>query len=255
MSFSRTLRWTTLVLAGLFSLPRVAPAGEGWETYGVPARSLPWQQPGFQGYHETSKPARPAPATVNETPQKYTITITPLPQKVQGKDPNIVVLMAHLPEDAAIWFNDRPTTSKGMVRYFESPSLTPDKRYVYTVRLVWHEGGKWVGKTTKVPVRAGEMHCLYLTPMDQSAKIAANLEKLSAEDRKLAAAQKVCAIQQSNPLGAMGVPVKITLKGQPVFLCCKGCVETAQADPDKTLAKVKELKEKATRPSQPRKIQ
>ena len=34
------------------------------------------------------------------------------------------------------------------------------------------------------------------------------------------------------------------LKGQPVFLCCKDCVEKAQGNPDKTLAKIKELKSK-----------
>jgi hypothetical protein len=44
--------------------------------------------------------------------------------------------------------------------------------------------------------------------------------------------------------GSMGVPVKIMVKGQPAFLCCKGCQETALADPDKTSAKVEELKKK-----------
>ena len=248
MSLSPTLRTSTLFLIVLLLSARAASAGEGWETYGVPARGVPWTQPGFQGYQETSKPAQPAPAVVTAAPQKYTLTIAQLPHKVQGDDPNIVVLMAHLPEDAAIWFNDRPTKSKGMVRYFESPSLTPGKHYVYTVRLVWHENGKWVHKIEKVPVRAGEMHCIYLTPVDEKATVAANLDKLNQEDRKLAESQKSCPIHPDDPLGAMGVPVKIVLKGQPVFLCCKDCVEKAQADPDKTLAKVKELKEKKALP-------
>lgn len=242
MSMRRMGSTALFLIMGWGLLDGFTQAGEGWETYGVPARSIPWTQPGYQGYHEASRPAEPLPTTVSETPRKYTITVTPLPQKVQGNDPNIVVLMAHLPEDAAVWFNDRPTTTKGMVRYFESPSLTPGKRYLYTMRLVWHENGKWVAKTVKVPVRAGEMHCIYLTPADKAATIAANLDKLSAEDRKLAEAQKICVIQQDVPLGAMGVPVKITLKGQPVFLCCKGCIEKAEADADKTLAKLKELK-------------
>jgi hypothetical protein len=34
------------------------------------------------------------------------------------------------------------------------------------------------------------------------------------------------------------------VKDQPVFLCCKGCRRKALADPDKTLAKVAELKAK-----------
>jgi hypothetical protein len=52
-------------------------------------------------------------------------------------------------------------------------------------------------------------------------------------------------IQTEERLGGMGTPVKVMVKGQPVFLCCKGCRKEALAQPDKTLAKVKELKEKA----------
>lgn len=226
------------------------PAGEGWETqpYGVPSRLLPWAQPYYRAYHETTRPAQPPPATVTATPQKYTITVTLLPHKPEGVDPNIGVLMAHLPEDALIWFNGQPTRSRGMVRYFETPSLEPGKGYYYTARLVWHENGKWVSKTEKVPTGAGQMYCVYLTPADEKKTMAANLAKLGPEDRKLAEAQKYCA-EEDNPLGAMGVPVKILLKGRPVFLCCEGCVEKARADPDRTLARVEKLKEKNSKPA------
>jgi hypothetical protein len=71
------------------------------------------------------------------------------------------------------------------------------------------------------------------------------LAKLSAADRKLAEAQKWCAVENDKLLGDMGVPYKATIKDQPVFLCCKGCLEEAEAHPDKTLAKVEELKAKA----------
>ena len=40
----------------------------------------------------------------------------------------------------------------------------------------------------------------------------------------------------------MGPPVKLMLKGQPVFLCCSGCKKEAGEHPDQTLAKVTELK-------------
>jgi hypothetical protein len=40
----------------------------------------------------------------------------------------------------------------------------------------------------------------------------------------------------------MGVPVKIMVKGSPVFLCCDGCKKQALNKPDSTLAKVAELK-------------
>jgi hypothetical protein len=71
----------------------------------------------------------------------------------------------------------------------------------------------------------------------------ADLAKLSPEDRELAKAQRVCPITDE-PLGSMGVPPKLTIQGQPVFLCCDGCEKDALANADKTVAKVKDLKEK-----------
>lgn len=79
---------------------------------------------------------------------------------------------------------------------------------------------------------------------DDEAAIAANLAKLSAEDRKLAEAQKFCPVMADNRLGSMGVPTKVMIKDKPVFLCCKGCRRKALANPDATLAKVEELKAK-----------
>ncbi len=76
-------------------------------------------------------------------------------------------------------------------------------------------------------------------------KIKANLDKLDPEDRKLAQAQRWCVIEDENRLGEMGTPYKITVKGQPVFLCCKGCQKSALADPERTLAKVEALKASA----------
>jgi hypothetical protein len=80
---------------------------------------------------------------------------------------------------------------------------------------------------------------------DIKADIHADLGKLSAEDQKLAEEQRFCAVENEHQLGSMGVPVKIMVNDQPVFLCCKRCEKRALADPDKTLAKVKELKAKA----------
>jgi hypothetical protein len=82
------------------------------------------------------------------------------------------------------------------------------------------------------------------TPEQKNPKIQAALDKLDPEDRKLAEAQEWCAVEDESPLGGMGKPLKVMVKGQPVFLCCKGCEKTAQADPEKTLAKVEELKAK-----------
>ena len=81
-------------------------------------------------------------------------------------------------------------------------------------------------------------------PADDEAKIKVNLAKLPEADRKVAEAQRYCAVEDDDRLGSMGVPVKVLIKDQPVFLCCKGCAKKANADPDKTLAKAKELKAK-----------
>ena len=80
-------------------------------------------------------------------------------------------------------------------------------------------------------------------PDDGTGAIAANLAKLSAEDKKLAEAQKTCPTS-GEPLGSMGVPRKLTLKGETVFVCCASCVKGAEKDPDATLKKVAEAKAK-----------
>lgn len=64
-----------------------------------------------------------------------------------------------------------------------------------------------------------------------------NIGQLPEADRQLALAQRICPVTGA-PLGSMGVPVKITLRGQPVFLCCKGCMGKAKRSPDETLKKV-----------------
>jgi hypothetical protein len=69
------------------------------------------------------------------------------------------------------------------------------------------------------------------------------LAKLSPEDRAAAEAQKYCAIAAGSFLGGMGAPIKLELDGKPVFLCCKGCVAKAQANPAATLKKVEELQQ------------
>jgi hypothetical protein len=79
------------------------------------------------------------------------------------------------------------------------------------------------------------------TPKDEEAEIKASMEKLSEADRKLAQAQKICPVLADSRLGSMGVPIKVTIQGQPVFLCCDGCEKGARANPKKTLDEVARL--------------
>lgn len=78
------------------------------------------------------------------------------------------------------------------------------------------------------------------------AKVSSILSTLSPEDRQLAESQRFCAVMNHQRLGGMGAPLKLDIKGQPVFLCCKGCRAKALKKPDETLAKVAELKSKNT---------
>lgn len=74
------------------------------------------------------------------------------------------------------------------------------------------------------------------------------LAKLGPEDRRLAEAQERCPIT-GEPLGSMGVPVKLKIQDETAFLCCESCRDKALADPRKTLARVRELRAKAASPA------
>ncbi|MBR9803745.1 hypothetical protein GYB59_19565 [bacterium] len=66
-------------------------------------------------------------------------------------------------------------------------------------------------------------------------KYAAVLQKLTPEDQQLARRQKICPVAEM-PLGSMGQPIKVDVKGQPVFICCEGCRDSLLDNPDKYLA-------------------
>jgi uncharacterized protein (TIGR02231 family) len=72
-------------------------------------------------------------------------------------------------------------------------------------------------------------------------KMRAMLDKLPPEDRRLAETQVFCAIDQDSPLGTMGPILKVNVKGQPVFVCCKGCEAEAKTHPDETLLQFQQL--------------
>jgi hypothetical protein len=73
-------------------------------------------------------------------------------------------------------------------------------------------------------------------------KSAARLAKLPAEERAAAEAQKYCPIMSTRLLGTMGAPIKLTLDGKSVYLCCPDCVADAKANPAETAARAEQLK-------------
>ena len=218
---------------------------------GQPSGWPPWQIPGWSGYREPHWGKQP-PAVITAPPVKYQLVVTAVPREAATVAADRVALMGHVPEDALVWIEGAPTTSTGEERNYVSPPLEAGRGYHYTVRVAWVEDGQWVAKDASIAVNPGEAHCFFLqkaaTAADQEADIRANLAKLTPDDRQLAEAQKFCAVENDSRLGSVGVPLKVMVKDEPVFVCCKSCVKAAQADPDKTLATVRELKAKAAEP-------
>jgi Cu(I)/Ag(I) efflux system membrane fusion protein len=88
------------------------------------------------------------------------------------------------------------------------------------------------------------------TPEDTDSKIHDALARLSPADRALAERQKFCPILTDSRLGSMGVPIKLTIGNETVFVCCEGCQADAMKDGPGTLAKVHKLRGSVT-PSVP----
>jgi hypothetical protein len=61
--------------------------------------------------------------------------------------------------------------------------------------------------------------------------------KLSETERAIARKQETCPVS-GEPLGSMGAPYKVSVKGRDVFLCCEGCEDAVLKDPDTYLAKL-----------------
>ena len=79
-----------------------------------------------------------------------------------------------------------------------------------------------------IPKRPGDE----LTPEMEAA-----IAGLDPEDQVLAKKQRLCAVADM-ALGSMGVPVRVELEGQVVFLCCEGCRSALLKSPQEYLKKL-----------------
>jgi uncharacterized protein (TIGR03000 family) len=242
MSLRRVLLGGEALLLAAACLLAV-PKAQAQDARGYRPPQYPWYEKGYRAYNEPPQAARPAnPAAAAVAPTKYTVVVTILPQAKTDESANVATMMAHVPENAQVFFDAQPTRSTGMERTYISPPLVPGKTYTYTVRVDWVEDGKKVTQTHEFDVRPGMVHCIYLvrsgSTFGDDAAVEKHLAKLSPEDRKLAESQKLCAVQEQVRLGAVSTPVKVMIKGQPVFLCCEACLTRAQNNPEKTLEQV-----------------
>ena len=74
-----------------------------------------------------------------------------------------------------------------------------------------------------------------------NAEIGNELAKLSPEDRQLVLAQKICPVSEQ-PLGSMGRPLKVTVDGKTLFICCEGCRDDAEENFAEHLARFESQK-------------
>jgi membrane fusion protein, copper/silver efflux system len=69
-----------------------------------------------------------------------------------------------------------------------------------------------------------------------------NVKQLIKVDCSKAMLQRICPVL-GVPLGSMGVPVKMTLRGKTLFVCCRGCIAKARRSPVETLKKLEIIME------------
>ncbi len=82
-------------------------------------------------------------------------------------------------------------------------------------------------------------HIVGTTEAEQTdmEKMKAALAEMDPDDAASAEKQHMCPVS-GEMLGTMGVPEKVTVSGQTVWICCDGCKDKLLAEPDKYLAKL-----------------
>jgi uncharacterized protein (TIGR03000 family) len=84
-------------------------------------------------------------------------TPAPEPVALQPKTPQSAEIVVYLPAEAKVFIEDRPTTSTGPERHFETDPLQPGRTYTYTLRVEMPDDSESDDPQTKrITVRAGE---------------------------------------------------------------------------------------------------
>jgi uncharacterized protein (TIGR03000 family) len=84
-----------------------------------------------------------------------TETTSPLPGgNYRPAADNSAHISLRVPADAQVWFDGKATKQTGPVRSFNSPPLTPGKKFVYEVRVRWMKDGKPVEEKRRIKVEA-----------------------------------------------------------------------------------------------------
>jgi YHS domain-containing protein len=108
----------------------------------------------------------------------------------------------------------------------------------FATALVVVSGFAWVGCSSKpAAAPAANEKAATETSATSAPALPDGFDKLSEADRVAALAQRICPVS-GEKLGGMGTPIKVTVKGRDVFLCCPSCKEDLMKDPEKYFAKL-----------------
>lgn len=73
--------------------------------------------------------------------------------------------------------------------------------------------------------------------LDANGLAAKQLPGTTASPPALYGGQNTCPVTGED-LGSMGPAIPVTVRGQTIYVCCRGCAADVQRDPDPYLAKV-----------------
>jgi hypothetical protein len=94
-------------------------------------------------------------------------------------------------------------------------------------------------RTQQTPLRSSPSGFIPApNPRDKILTIPDNMEGLSLltkNDRFAALKQRICPVTEE-PLGSMGKPIKVSVSGRSIFVCCQGCVKAVKKNPGKYLS-------------------
>lgn len=106
--------------------------------------------------------------------------VSRLSSQQNGEPTAPATIRVTLPENARLEIEGVQTKQTGAVRIFESPALAPNKKYNYTLKARWVEGGKEVLREQTLRVEAGRESAVDLR---QAAPVEATL-LAAAQDKK-----------------------------------------------------------------------
>jgi hypothetical protein len=98
-----------------------------------------------------------------------------------------------------------------------------------------------IGLAFAGPEQSAKARCACCQSASAASGDASPRTVLSKSDQELIEKQKTCPVTDA-ALGSMGTPIKVTVKGRSVFICCAGCKKKLLANPDKYLKKLDEKK-------------